>query len=208
MRKIIVLSFITLDGVMQAPGGSKEDTTDGFKEDTTGGFKYGGWTFPLFDETAVKWMNEQLSRNFDALLGRKTYDIFSAYWPNAENRDNWPEINQATKYVVSHQDLNLTWKNSFLLNEDIVEKIIQIKNMEGPEIQVHGSGELIQLLLKHNLVDELWLKIFPIVLGTGKRLFGEGTRPSSFKLKESKVSPKGVIFANYEIAGEVETGNF
>lgn len=200
MRKIIVLSFITLDGVMQAPGGPKEDTS--------GGFQYGGWTFPLFDETAGEWMNEQLSRDFDALLGRKTYDIFAGYWPNPENKDNWPGINQATKYVVSYQDFNLSWKNSVLINEDIVEKIKEIKNMDGPEIQVHGSGELIQLLLKHNLVDEFWLKIFPLVLGTGKRLFGEGTRPASFKLKESKVSPTGVIFANYELAGEVETGSF
>lgn len=200
MRKIIVLSFITLDGVMQAPGG--------LKEDPSGGFKYGGWTFPLFDETAGEWMDEQLSRDFDALLGRKTYDIFASYWPKPENKDNWPGINQATKYVVSHQDLNLTWKNSILINEGIVEKIKEIKNMDGPEIQVHGSGELIQLLLEHNLVDELWLKIFPIVLGTGKRLFGEGTRPASFKLKESKVSPQGVIFANYELVGKVETGSY
>lgn len=200
MRKIIVLSFITLDGVMQAPGGPKEDPS--------GGFKYGGWTFPLFDETAGEWMDEQLSRDFDALLGRKTYDIFASYWPKPENKDNWPGINQATKYVVSHQDLNLTWKNSILINEGIVEKIKEIKNMDGPEIQVHGSGELIQLLLEHNLVDELWLKIFPIVLGTGKRLFGEGTRPASFKLKESKVSPQGVIFANYELVGKVETGSY
>lgn len=153
-------------------------------------------------------MDEQLSRNFDVLLGRKTYDIFSSHWPKPENKENWPEINQATKYVVSHQDLNLTWENSVLLKEDVVEKIKQIKNMEGPEIQVHGSGELIQLLLKHNLVDELWLKIFPILLGTGKRLFGEGMRASAFKLKESKVSPKGVTFAKYELAGEVETGSF
>jgi dihydrofolate reductase len=200
VRKIIVLSFITLDGVMQAPGAPEEDTS--------GGFQYGGWTFPLFDETAGKWMNEQLSQNFDALLGRKTYDIFAAYWPKPENKDNWPGINQATKYVVSHQELNLTWENSILINEDVVEKIIEIKNMEGPDIQVHGSGELIQLLLKHTLVDELWLKIFPVTLGTGKRLFGAGTRPASFKLNESKVSPRGVIFANYELAGDVETGSY
>jgi len=200
LRKIIVLSFITLDGVMQAPGAPEEDPS--------GGFEYGGWTYPLFDETAGEWMNEQLSREFDALLGRKTYDIFAAYWPKPENKDNWPEINEATKYVVSHLDLDLFWENTVLVNEEIVERIKEIKNMEGPDIQVHGSGELIQLLLKHNLVDEMWLKIFPIVLGTGKRLFGEGTRPASFKLKDAKVTPKGVVFADYEFVGDVETGSF
>lgn len=201
MRKIIVLSFITLDGVMQAPGGPEEDPS--------GGFQYGGWTFPLFDETAGEWMNEQLNGDFDALLGRKTYDIFAAYWPKPENKENWPQISEATKYVVSHQDLDLSWENSVLIKEDVVDKIKEIKKMDGPDIQVHGSGELIQLLLEHNLIDELWLKIFPLVLGTGKKLFGEGTRPASFKLIESKATPKGIIFANYEFAGnDVGTGTY
>lgn len=198
MRKVIVLEFITLDGVMQAPGAPDEDTT--------GGFEYGGWAVPYFDEFAYKMMEGQMNRSFDTLLGRKTYEIFAAYWP--DHNDMWPGINQATKYVLSHKDLNFWWENSVLLKGDVVEEIKRIKNMDGPELQVHGSGELVQILLKNNLVDEMWLKIFPVTLGTGKRLFGNGTIPAAFSLKEAKVSPQGVIFANYELAGEVKTGSF
>lgn len=198
MRNIIVLEFITLDGVMQAPGAPEEDTT--------GGFQYGGWTVPYFDEFASKIMEEQMNRPFDLLLGRKTYDIFASYWPH--HNDQWPGINQATKYVVSHKDVTLHWENSVLLTGDVVEEIKKLKNMDGPELQVYGSGELVQTLLRHNLVDEMWLKLFPITLGNGKRLFDEGTVPTAFKLKETKVTPKGVIFANYEFAGEVKTGTF
>jgi dihydrofolate reductase len=199
MRKLIVLSFITLDGVMQAPGGTEEDTS--------GGFTYGGWTVPYFDDFAGKLMAEQMSRKFSLLLGRKTYDIFAAYWPH--HGDNWPGVNDATKYVASNDSsLELSWKNSILLSGDVVAAVKKLKAEDGPELQVHGSGEFIQTLLKNDLVDELWLKFFPITLGTGKRLFAGGTIPAAFKLKDSKVTPKGVIFVNYERAGEVKTGSF
>lgn len=198
MRKIIVLSFITLDGIMQAPGGPEEDTS--------GGFKYGGWTVPYFDEFSGKVMAEQMSKPFDLLLGRKTYEIFASYWPYHKDEDLG--INQATKYVVSHGSMQFTWEKSVLLQGDIVEAIKKLKAQDGPELQVHGSGNLIQTLLKHDLVDELWLKIFPLTLGSGKRLFAEGTIPAAFKLTNGKVLPNGVIIANYERAGEVKTGSF
>ncbi len=199
MRKLIVLSFITLDGVMQAPGGPEEDTS--------GGFKYGGWTVPYFDDFSGKVMAEQMSRSFNLLLGKKTYDIFAGYWPHHEN--NWPGVNAATKYVASYDaSLKLNWSNSVLLTGDVVEEVKKLKTQSGPELQVYGSGNLCQTLLKHDLVDELWLKIFPITLGMGKRLFAEGTIPAAFKLTKSSVSPKGVIIANYERAGKVKTGSF
>ncbi|HBI17544.1 MAG TPA: riboflavin biosynthesis protein RibD [Candidatus Moranbacteria bacterium] len=199
MRKIIVLTFITLDGVMQAPGGPKEDTS--------GGFKYGGWTVPYFDDFAMKIMNEQMKRPFDLLLGRKTYEIFASYWPSHEKE--WPGINEATKYVASDDaSIKLNWDNSVLLKGDVAQEVKKIKSQNGPDLQVYGSGNLSQTLFKHDLVDELWLKIFPVTLGSGKRLFAEGTIPMAFKLIDSKVSPKGVIFANYERAGEVKTGSF
>lgn len=193
MRKIIVLSFITLDGVMQAPGGPEEDTS--------GDFKYGGWTAPYFDEAAGEVMAKQM-RPADLLLGRKTFDIFAGYWP--QHTDMWPGINDVTKYVVSNTINESDWKNSVFLKN--VDDIKRIKNSEGSDIQVHGSGMLIQTLLKHDLVDELWLKTFPITLGTGKRLFGEGTMPAAFTLTDSLVTSNGVIFANYKRAGEVKTG--
>lgn len=198
MRKIIVLSFITLDGVMQAPGGPEEDTS--------GGFRYGGWTVPYFDEFLGKVMDGQMGHAFDLLLGRKTYDIFAAYWPH--HKDEGPGINRATKYVASRGAMQFTWDKSVLLQGDVVEEVRKLKAQDGPELQVHGSGNLIQTLLKHDLVDELWLKTFPIALGTGKRLFAEGAVPAAFKLAESSVSPSGVIIANYERAGEVKTGSF
>jgi dihydrofolate reductase len=193
MRKIIVLSFITLDGVLQAPGGPKEDTE--------GGFKYGGWVTPYFDEAAGKVMDKQLQPS-DYLLGRKTYNIFASYWP--EHGDLWPHINEGTKYVLSKTMKKSDWKNSVFLTS--VDEIKKVKGSEGADLQVHGSGQLIQTLLKQDLVDELWLKIFPVTLHTGKRLFGEGTIPAAFTLTESVVMPSGVIFANYERAGKVETG--
>jgi len=193
MRKIIVLSFITLDGVMQAPGGPEEDTS--------GGFKYGGWVTPYFDDASGKIMEKQLKPS-DYLLGRKTFDIFAAYWP--EHGDFWPSINDGTKYVLSNTLKKSDWKNSVFLKS--VDDIKKVKESEGADLQVHGSGELIQTLLKHDLVDELWLKIFPITLHTGKRLFGEGTIPAAFTLTENTVTPSGIIVANYERAGEVKTG--
>ena len=198
MRKLIVLNFITLDGVMQAPGGPDEDTS--------GGFKYGGWTVPYFDDLMGKVMAEQMSHPLDILLGRKTYEIFAAYWPYHETE--WLGINKARKYVASTQNLKLDWENSVLLRGDIAEGIKNLKKQDGPELQVYGSGNLIQTLLNYDLVDEFWLKIFPITLGMGKRLFPEGTTPAAFKLSEGKVLPNGVIIANYERAGEVKTGSF
>jgi dihydrofolate reductase len=194
MRKIIVLSFITLDGVMQAPGGPKEDIS--------GGFNYGGWVEPYFDEAGGMIMEKQM-KPADLLLGRKTYEIFASYWP--EHTEFWPGINDVTKYVMSGTIKKSDWKNSvFLTNLADIEKL---KKSEGTDIQVHGSGELIQLLLKNDLVDELWLKIFPVTLGKGKKLFDSGTVPVAFDLTESTITPSGVIFANYRRDGEVRTGN-
>lgn len=196
MRKIIVLSFITLDGVMQAPGGPDEDTS--------GGFKYGGWTAPYFaeaDEAAGEFMAQQL-KSADLLLGRKTFEIFAGYWP--EHADMWAGINEVTKYVVSNTMSKSDWQNSVFLKG--VDDIKKLKDSEGSDIQVHGSGDLAQTLFKHDLVDELWLKTFPITLGTGKRLFDKGTIPAAFTLTDSLVASNGVIFANYKRAGGVKTG--
>ncbi len=195
MRKIIVLSFITLDGVMQAPGGPKEDTS--------GGFKYGGWTVPYFDDVAGKVMAKQM-KPADLLLGRKTFEIFASYWPKHE--DAWPGINDVTKFVLSKTMKKSDWKNSVFLKS--LADIKKIKNLKGSDIQVHGSSKLIQLLLKNDLVDELWLKIFPVTLGKGKKLFDNGTIPAAFALTESSVTPSGVIIANYKRAGKVKTGSF
>jgi len=198
MRKLIVTTFITLDGVMQAPGGPEEDTS--------GGFKYGGWTVPYFDEFLGKVMGEQMKQPFNLLLGRKTFEIFASYWPH--HASDWPGINEATKYVVSNTLTKHDWKNSIFIKGDVVEEIKKIKMQDGPDLQVYGSSKLIQTLLQYDLVDELWLKTFPITLGSGKRLFAEGTIPGAFKLTDSKVSPSGVIIANYARAGEVKTGSF
>lgn len=196
MRKIIVHMFLTLDGVMQAPGRPDEDTSDGFK--------YGGWTAPYFaeaDEAAGEFMAKYM-KPADLLLGRKTFEFFASYWP--EHADFWPGINDVTKYVMSHTMDKSDWKNSVFLKS--VDDIKKLKNSEGSDIQVHGSGNLIQTLLKHDLVDELWLKTFPVTLGNGKRLFSEGTIPAAFTLTDSLVTPNGAIFANYERAGEVKIG--
>lgn len=195
-RKIIVLSFISLDGVMQAPGGPKEDTS--------GGFKYGGWTVPYFDDTAGKIMGKQMSGSYDLLLGRKTYDIFANYWP--EHEDLWPGVNKKTKYVVSRGLKKTKWKNSVVLKN--INEIKKLKKSNGNKLQVHGSGDLIQSLLKHDLVDELWLKTFPLTLGKGKKLFAGGTIPVAYKLISTEVTPSGVVFANYRRAGKVEKGSF
>ncbi len=202
MRKLVVLSFITLDGVMQAPGGPEEDPT--------AGFKHGGWVAGYFDDFIGKVMVEQMSKPFHLLLGRETYEIFAAHWPYVKtNEDPFAAgINNAKKYVASKTLKKLDWRNSELLKGDVAKEVKKLKEQDGPEIQVHGSGNLIQTLLKHDLVDELWLKIFPITLGRGKRLFAEGTIPVGFKLLESKTSPTGVIIASYARAGEVKTGSF
>lgn len=198
MRKIIVTEFVTLDGVVQAPGGPTEDTS--------GGFKHGGWTVPYFDDFSGNVMGEQMKQPFNLLLGRKTFEIFASYWPQHE--DQWHGINDAVKYVVSNTMDKHEWKNSVFIKGDVVEEIKKLKSQDGPDLKVWGSGNLFQTLLNHDLVDELWLKIFPITLGMGKRLFAEGTIPAAFKLTDSKVSPSGVIIADYERAGEVKTGSF
>ena len=198
MRKLVVLTFLTLDGVMQAPGGPEEDPTDGFS--------YGGWTVPYFDEFLGEVMEQQMDRQFDLLLGRKTYEIFASYWP-FQTDPGAAGINNATKYVASHKPVLSDWKNTVHI-QDVGQEVKKLKEQAGAELQVHGSSNLIQTLLKHDLVDEFWLKIFPVVLGSGKRLFGEGTLPAGFKLLESSVSPGGVIIASYARAGEVKTGTF
>ncbi|VVB62426.1 Uncharacterised protein [uncultured archaeon] len=204
MRKLNVLTFITLDGVMQAPGGPQEDTT--------GGFKYGGWVAGYWDDILGVVMGQQMAGPFDLLLGRKTYEIFAAYWPYVKSDDpDGPiagKLNSAKKYVASTTLEKLDWNNSTLIKDDIVKEIKNLKQQNGPELQVHGSGNLIQTLLKHDLVDEFHLKIFPITLGTGKRLFSDGTIPAGFKLVDSKTSTTGVIVATYERAGKVKTGSF
>lgn len=180
---------------MQAPGGPTEDTS--------GGFKYGGWTVPYFDEAAGEIMTKQM-QPADLLLGRKTYDIFAGYWP--EHSSDWPSINDVTKYVVSSTKKKADWKNTVILHD--TDDIKKLKESDGDDIQVHGSGKLIQTLLKNDLVDELWLKIHPVTLGKGKKLFAEGTIPAAFTLTETSVTPAGVIFANYKRAGDVKTGSF
>ncbi len=198
MRKIIVLTFLSLDGVMQAPGGPNEDTS--------GDFKYGGWAFPFFDETLGAEMGSQMGHPFELLLGRKTFEIFASYWPQQNNGDN--EISNAKRYVVSKTLTSHEWENTHFINGDVVESLKKLKSEEGPELQVHGSSNLIQTLMKNDLVDEFWLKIFPVTLGEGKRLFAEGTLPKTFKLTQSSVTPSGVILARYEKLGPVVTGTF
>jgi dihydrofolate reductase len=198
MRKIIVLTFVSLDGVMQAPGGPTEDTS--------GNFTLGGWTVPYFDEFLGQVMTEQMGQPFDLLLGRKTFEIFAAYWP--QHADEGPGINNATKYVASNTLTSHPWQKSVFLPGNVPDRIRQLKQQDGPDLQVHGSATLIQTLLKHDLVDEFWLKIFPVVLGTGKRLFDQGTVPAAFTLAESSTSPAGVIIASFKRAGDVKTGSF
>lgn len=194
MRKIIVLSFISLDGVMQAPGGPGEDTS--------GEFMYGGWVAPYFDEDAGRNMEKQMYST-DLLLGRKTFDIFVSYWPQHEQE--WPGVNDVTKYVVSTTLTESNWQNTVILRD--IEDVKALKATDGPDIQVHGSSQLAQALLANDLVDELWLKFFPLTLGNGKKLFDGGAIPAAFTLTESSVTANGVIFANYTRSGDVVTGN-
>jgi dihydrofolate reductase len=193
MRKIIVLTMITIDGVMQAPGGPDEDTS--------GGFEYGGWVAPLSDEIYGKVMQEQM-KPADILLGRKTFDIFESYWP--EHAEGWPGINDVTKYVLSSSRKTSDWENSEFLSN--IEDIKKLKNSDGGDIKVWGSATLVQLLLKNDLVDELALLIYPIILGKGKKLFDNSSTPAGFTLIESTTTPSGIIAVNYKRAGEVKTG--
>jgi dihydrofolate reductase len=198
MRKIIVLTFISLDGVMQAPGGPTEDTS--------GNFTLGGWTVPYFDEYLGNVMTDQMREPFDLLLGRKTFEIFASYWPH--HPEEGAGINHATKYVASNTLTSHEWDKSVFLNGNVAEQIQEIKDGEGPDIQVHGSGDLIQTLLENDLVDEFWLKIFPVTLGMGKRLFAQGTISAAYTLVDSKTLPSGVIVVTLKRAGEVKTGSF
>jgi len=200
MRKLIVGTFLSLDGVMQAPGGPEEDDSDGFT--------LGGWSVNYWDDKMAQVMGESMSSRFDLLLGRKTYDIFAAYWPNAPEEAGGKPLNDATKYVVSRGHPTLEWKESVLIEGDAAEGIAALKSEDGPELQVHGSGNLIQTLMRHNLVDEYRLWIFPLVIGSGKRLFADGTIPAGLKLVDSTVSTTGVVIGIYEPAGEIVTGSF
>lgn len=193
MRKLIVISMLTLDGVMQAPGGPEEDVS--------GGFKYGGWTASYSDDFSSEVWEKQM-KAVDLLLGRKTFDIFEGYWP--KHAVNWPGINDVTKYVFSNTRETSDWENTIFLKS--LADIKKLKNSSGSDIKVWGSSKLIQLLLKHDLVDELWLNTYPLTLGTGKKLFQDGTIPAAFTLVESTVTPNGVIMANYKRAGKVKTG--
>jgi dihydrofolate reductase len=195
MRKIITTTFITLDGVMQAPGGREEDTSNGFK--------YGGWqmSFPP-DEKLLPILGGFFKIPFELLLGRITYDIFAGYWPNAKtDLDVAVPFNKTKKYVVSHESFDPSWNNSVCITGDVVSQIKKLKEEDGPDLWVWGSGNLIQTLLKNNLVDRMHLWIHPITIGTGKKLFAEGTQPENFKLLDSKIGPTGLIFATYEPSG-------
>jgi dihydrofolate reductase len=200
MRKLIVSTFLTLDGLMQAPGGPEEDDSDGFA--------HGGWSVNYWDDQMGEVMGAAMSTPFDLVLGRKTYDIFAAYWPHATDQAAARPLNEATKYVASRSQPRLEWSNSVLIEGDAAEGIAALKKQDGPELQVHGSGNLIQTLLRHNLVDQYRLWVFPLVIGSGKRLFSEGTIPSELKLVDSQVSTTGVMIGTYEPAGEIVTGSF
>jgi dihydrofolate reductase len=197
MRKIVVITMLTLDGVMQSPSGPEEDASSDFK--------YGGWTFPYVDASFGDVMDEELSVPIDLLLGKKTYEIFAGYWPKQAGTIA-DSFNKATKYVVSDETVDLTWKESVLIHDDVVAKLKALKVEDGPSLQVHGSGKLVQTLLKNDLVDELRLRIFPVTIGTGRRLFAEGTIPAAFELIEAGSLSSGVVIANYTRAGEFKTG--
>ncbi len=200
MRELIVQTFVTLDGVMQAPGGPGEDDS--------GGFVHGGWSVNYWDEQMGQVMDQAVSAPFDLLLGRKTYDIFAAHWPHASEEDGAKPFNDATKYVASRSRPSLEWSNSVLIEGDAAEGIAALKKEDGAQLQVHGSGNLIQTLLRHNLVDQFRLWVFPLVIGSGKRLFADGTIASGLKLVDSKTSTTGVVMGTYEPAGEIVTGSF
>jgi dihydrofolate reductase len=200
MRQLVVSTFLTLDGVMQAPGGPGEDDS--------GGFAHGGWTVPYFDEQVGAFMGELMTPPFDLVLGRRTYDIFAAYWPHASEEEGAGPLNDATKYVASRGRPTLSWERSVLIEGDVAEGIAALKEQDGPQLQVHGSQNLLQTLIRAGLVDRYRLLVFPVVLGSGKRLFADGTIPSALRLISSTVSGTGVVMGTYEPAGEVVTGSF
>jgi dihydrofolate reductase len=199
MRKLVVNTFLTLDGIMQAPGGPEEDPS--------GGFTHGGWSFHYWDEAMGEEMGQFMGKPFDLLLGRKTYEIFAAHWPHSTDPAA-DALNNATKHVASRTLDGVEWSNSKLIEGDVAEQVAKLKEKDGPEIQVHGSADLIQTLLEHDLVDEFRLWFFPVVLGTGKRLFADGAIPAGLKLVDSKASGTGVLITTYERAGDIEYGSF
>lgn len=196
MRKVIVISHISLDSVIQAMGGPEEDPS--------GGFAYGGWVNPYSDDVVGTVVRREMSMPFDLLIGRKTFDIWEPYWP--QHADIWPGVNTATKYIASNTRTASEWQPTVFLGGDVAEKVLQLKQQPGPDLHVYGSGNFLQTLMKHDLVDAFWLKIYPLTLGSGKRLFADGSIPAAFRVTESQISPKGVIIANYERAGAVTTG--
>jgi dihydrofolate reductase len=200
MRRLIVSTFLTLDGVMQAPGGPGEDDS--------GGFAHGGWSVNYWDEKMGQVMGEATSKPFALVLGRRTYDIFAAHWPHAPEEEGAGIFNNATKYVASRGRPTLEWSNSVLIEGEAAAGIAALKEQDGPELQVHGSGNLIQTLLRHNLVDQYRLMVFPVVVGSGKRLFADGAVPAGLKLVDSTVSTTGVVIGTYEPAGDIVTGTF
>jgi dihydrofolate reductase len=199
MRELIVNTFLTLDGVMQAPGGPEEDPS--------GGFEHGGWSFGYWDEQMQKVMGESMSKPFDLVLGRKTYEIFAAFWPHSDDPGAEP-LNRATKHVASTTLKELDWENSTLIEGEVPDGLRVLKQEDGPELQVHGSANLIQTLLDHGLIDEFRLWIFPLVLGQGKRLFNGGTVPAGVELARSEVSSTGVIIATYRSGADIKYGSF
>jgi dihydrofolate reductase len=200
MRELIVSSFVTLDGVMQAPGGPEEDPS--------GGFEHGGWSFGYWDEQMEHSMGEWMSKPFELVLGRKTYEIFAAHWPHNPDEPGAEALNSATKHVASTALKELEWENSKLIEGDVPQGVRALKEEDGPELQVHGSANLIQTLLEHGLVDEFRLMIFPLVLGTGKRLFDGGAVPAGLEATSSRTSSTGVITATYRTGTEIKYGSF
>jgi dihydrofolate reductase len=200
MRKLVVNTFMTLDGVMQAPGGPEEDPT--------GGFDLGGWSVNYWDDAMGQVMGEVMAAPFDLVLGRKTYEIFAAHWPHATDQPGADALNSATKYVASRTLDAVEWSNSVLIEGDVEKEIAELKEQDGPELQVHGSSNLIQTLLRHNLIDEFRVWIFPVVIGHGKRLFSDGTVPAGLRLIDSKSFSTGVVVAVYERAGDIVPGSF
>ena len=199
MRELVVNTFLTLDGVMQAPGGPEEDPS--------GGFEHGGWSFGYWDEQMQKTMGESMAKPFDLVLGRRTYEIFAAHWPYSETPAAEP-LNKATKHVASTTLAQLEWENSKLIEGDVPDGVRALKQQDGPELQVHGSANLIQTLIREGLVDEFRLYVFPLVLGNGKRLFDEGTVPAGLELSSSETSSTGVVIATYRTGAEIKSGSF
>jgi dihydrofolate reductase len=200
MRKLLVTTFLTLDGVMQAPGGPEEDPSEDFA--------LGGWSVNYFDDDVGRAMDKVMGKPFDLILGRKTYEIFAAFWPHATEEQGAKPLNDATKHVASRTLKSLDWQKSFLIEGDVAEGVAALKQQDGPELQVHGSSNLLQTLLRHNLVDEFHLLVFPVVVGSGKRLFADGTIPSALKLVDHTVSPSGVVIGTYVPAGDIPLGSF